>query len=69
MRMMTWIKKFYDTYVLTGRRNIPENYFLKEDGYNDFLNATLAICANATLVAHVPDSDVQRSPMNGNFFI
>ena len=69
MRMMTWIRKFYVTYVLPGKKNIPENYFLKEPGYDAFLNATLKICAEAELVAHVPDSNVQRSPINGNFFI
>lgn len=69
MRMMTWIRKFYVTYVLPGKKNIPENYFLKEPGYDAFLNSTLKICAEAELVAHVPDSNVQRSPINGNFFI
>jgi hypothetical protein len=69
MRMMTWIKKFYVTYVLSSKKNIPENYFLKEAGYHDLLNATLRICSDAVLVAHVPDCDVQRSPLNTNFFI
>ena len=72
MQMMTWIRQFYITYVLstkTKKNGIPENYFLNETGYPEFLQSTLKICKNAIVVANVDNADVQRSPLNGNFFI
>ena len=70
--MMTWIRQFYVTYVLspkTKKNGIPENYFLKENGYAEFLNSTLKICQNSIVVSNVDNADVQRSPLNSNFFI
>ena len=72
MEMMTWIRKFYVTYVLstkTKKNGIPENYFLNEIGYQEFLKSTLKICKDAIIVSNVDNADVQRSPLNGNFFI
>ena len=72
MQMMTWIRKFYVTYVLstTGRKNgVPVNYFLKDLGYAEFLNSTMKICENSIVVANVDNLEVQRSPINTNFFI
>ena len=42
---------------------------LKEIGYREFLQSTLKICKDAIIVSNVDNADVQRSPLNGNFFI
>ena len=72
MEMMTWIRKFYVTYVRassTRKKTIPENYFQNDPGYEAFLNKTLKICSDSVVVANVDNADVQRSPLKGNFFI
>lgn len=69
-QMMTWIQKFHKKYILNNSKIIPtENYFLKDQGYLEFLDLTMKICAESKIIANIDNSDIQRSPLNGNFFI
>jgi hypothetical protein len=67
--MMGWIQKFYKTYISKNSKIPQENYFFKDPGYLEFLDYTIRICTESIVIANIENSDVQRSPLNGNFFI
>jgi hypothetical protein len=83
-QMLSWIRLFHVTFVL-GRTISPdgalgaeaasqprppeEGFFEGLPGYQPFLDSVLAMAERATVLTHVSNGDVQRSPKNGQFFL
>jgi hypothetical protein len=78
MEMMSWIRKFYTTYVkaptsVAPERSLPsplvENFFDTDEGYQEFLLKTVAMANSAAVITTIDDSYVQRSPENKIFLM
>jgi hypothetical protein len=69
--MFFWLQKFYTLHVLArgGKGQSPkQNFFQGQNGYNIFLDRTVAIASNAELIASIPQKEIQRSDENIEFF-
>lgn len=75
LEMMTMASKFYSTYIAKVPSNKmkppPPNFFNPRTNqeYAAFLQRTLRLAESATVVAELSGEEVQRSPLNTNFFL
>lgn len=72
--MMRWVSRYYSQYNHRGgkRQSPPPHNFFQPQGNKDyklFLQWTQRIAASATLIATLDSDEVQRSPLNGDFFL
>lgn len=73
--MLSISSKFYNTYISGVPSNRmkppPPNFFdpRTNKDYAAFLKRTVAIAESAVLIQELREDEVQRSPLNTNFFM
>lgn len=73
--MMTIASKFFTSYISNAPSNRmkppPPNFFdpRKDKKYAAFLARTIQLAEGSKLIADLRGEEVQRSPLNTNFFV